>query len=111
LEPRQIARVAMKQSVGATAGGTDVAMAVNDEEGIAVFQRTPRPCRRMRRWNIKWRFRRVVGGRRIELREACSCFGNHAGTPTRSRHSRPLNSFNALVPPRCRANRRYAAAT
>ena len=48
LEAREKAGVAVEKSVGCCRRRTDVTMIVADDKGVVMFQRPPRPARRLR---------------------------------------------------------------
>ena len=56
LEPGEIAGIGIEQSVGTADRSADVAMAVEDDEGVVVLQRAPRARRRPRHRNVERRF-------------------------------------------------------
>ena len=60
LEMREKTGVAVEQAVGAAGRSAYVAVAVEDDEGIVVLERTARPRGRTRRWNIERRLRNSV---------------------------------------------------
>ena len=55
-EPRQIASVGVEQSVGTSRGRADIAVLVENDEGIVVLQRAPRPRRRAGDRNVEGHF-------------------------------------------------------
>ena len=61
-EPRQIARIGIEQAVGAAGGGADVAMAVENNEGVVMFQRATRPRGLAGHRNVERRFRDLLHG-------------------------------------------------
>ena len=90
LEVGEISRVAMKQPVGPAGRGAVVAVAVDDDETIAVFEGAPRPCGRAGRWNVESRLGNNVQ-RQFRERDALD------------RHATPVSSF--LFPARAAASR------
>ena len=60
LEPGEIPGVGVEQAIGATGGGADIAMAVEDDKGVVVLQRAPRTRRRPDHRNVERRFRGLL---------------------------------------------------
>ena len=59
-EPRQIARIGIEQSVGATGRSADVAMAVEHDESIVMLEGAARPCGLAGHRNVERRFRDLL---------------------------------------------------
>ncbi len=67
LEPRHEPRVVAEQPVAAAGRGADVAMRVDQQEGVVVLERSPGPGRRPGRGYVERRL-----GNRFDLRRACA---------------------------------------
>ena len=61
LQPGEIARIGVEQTVRPAGRGADIAMAVQHDEGIVVLERAALPRRRARHRNVERRFRDVLG--------------------------------------------------
>lgn len=57
LAARQVARIVIEQTVGSARRSPDIAVTVQNDKGVIVFEDTTRPRRRARHWNIEWRLR------------------------------------------------------